>query len=200
MSGEPSEVQELFDLIAKCLPLAVELDVSVFRSAGVKYANEKDFISGEGAGYNGGRWNPPGIKAVYASLDPVTAVEESFQEFAKFGFKSMDIRPRVMAGAKVKVHRLLDLTDAKIRRKLGFKLCELTQEDWTAIQSAGEESWTQALGRGCRAAGFEGLLAPSARNRLGKNLVVFPDKLDSDSSVDLIARDELPPHSSKWIK
>ncbi|MEE8452885.1 MAG: RES family NAD+ phosphorylase, partial [Thermoguttaceae bacterium] len=200
MSRESPEVQGLFDLIAECLPLAVELDAPVFRSAGVKYANEKDFVSGEGAGYNGGRWNPPGIKAIYASLDPVTAVKESFQEFAKYGFKSTDIKPRVIAGAKVNVRRLLDLTDARIRRKLGFPLDELTQEDWAAIQNAGEESWTQAIGRGCRAAGFEGLLAPSARHRPGKNVVVFPDKLDSDSSVDLIAPDELPPHPSQWAR
>jgi len=200
LGRESPEVQGLFDLIAECLPLAIGLDATVFRSAGVKYANERDFISGEGAGYNGGRWNRPGIKAVYASLDLVTAAKESFQEFAKYGFKITYIQPRVMAGARVKVHRLLDLSDAKIRRKLGFRLDELTREDWAAIQSGGEESWTQAIGRGCRVTGFEGLLAPSARHRPGKNVVVFPDKLDSDSSVELIAQDELPPHPSKWTK
>lgn len=200
MRRESPEVRELFDLIAKCLPLAVELDASVFRLAGVKYANEKDFVSGEGAGYYGGRWNPPGITAIYSSLDPITATKESYQEFTNYGFKQENIKPRVMAGARVKVHRLLDLTDAKIRRKLGFRLDELTAEDWHAIQSEGEESWTQAIGRGCRAAGFEGLLAPSARHRSGKNVVVFPDKLDANSSVDPIAKDELPPHPSQWPK
>lgn len=147
MSTESPEAQELFDLIVECLPLAIELDTAAFRSTGVKYANEADLISGDGAGYYGGRWNPPGIRAIYASLDPVTATKECYQEFDKYGFKKSDIRPRVMAGARLKLSHLLDLTDAKIRRKLGFRLSELTQEDWHAIQSGGEESWTQAIGR-----------------------------------------------------
>lgn len=200
MGKETPEVQRLLDLVAECLPLAIELDLPVFRSVSVKYANEEDFVSGEGAGYYGGRWNAPRIKAVYGSLDVVTAVKESLQEFVRHGFKSADIKPRVIAGMRVKLHRLLDLTDAKIRRKLGFRLDDLTEEDWAAIQSIGEESWTQAIGRGCREAGFEGLLAPSARHRVGKNVVIFPDRLDSASLLDLIAPDELPPHPSQWPK
>lgn len=198
MSKDSPEVQKLFALIAGCLPLAVGLDAPVFRSAGVKYANEKDFVSGEGAGFYGGRWNPPGIKAVYGSLDPVTATAESFQQFLTFGFKISDIRPRLMMGMRVKVHRLLDLTSAKTRRKIGFRLADLIEEDWAAIQRAGEESWTQAIGRGCRSTGFEGLLAPSAQHRAGRNVVLFPDKFDSDSLLELIAGDELPPHPSRW--
>ena len=105
-----------------------------------------------------------------------------------------------MAGVKLNVKRLLDLTDAGIRRKLGFRLDELTGEHWHAIQSGGEESWTQAIGRGALAAGFEGVLAPSARDRRGTNVVIFPDNLESTSSVELMAKDELPPHPSDWPK
>ena len=77
---------------------------------------------------------------------------------------------------------------------LGFKLIELVEEDWRAIQQAGEESWTQAIGRGCRTAGFEGLIAPSSRNRpRGKNLVYFPDCLGKSSWVRLLAPVDLPP-------
>ncbi len=192
--------QKLFERIAKCMPRAIGLDAPVFRSTTVKYGNEKDFISGVGAGYHGGRWNPKGIRAVYGSLTPVTAVEESYQQFYTYGFKAANIKPRVLAGIRVKVHRLLDLTDAKIRRKIGFTLTDLICEDWHAIQGAGEESWTQTIGRGTRAAGFEGLLAPSAQRRSGKNAVIFPDKLDSNSSLALIAGEELPPHPSEWPK
>jgi len=198
LSTEPPEVQQLSDLIVKCLPLAVKLDTAAFRSAGVRYANEADLISGDGAGYYGGRWNPPGIRAIYASLDPVTATKESYQEFDRYGFRRNDIRPRVMAGIRLKLSHLLDLTDAKIRRRLDLRLDELMQEDWHGIQSGGDESWTQAIGRGCRAAGFEGLLAPSARNRDGKNVVIFPENLHAGSSVEPMARDELPPHPSDW--
>ena len=198
MARESPEVQDLFDRIARCLPQAIPLNAAIFRSAGVKYANEADFVSGEGAGYYGGRWNPPPIKAVYGSLDPVTAVRESYQEFIKCGFKNAAIRPRVLAGVKLKIHRLLDLTNAKIRRKLGFRLEDLINEDWRAIQSSGEESWTQAIGRGCLLAGFEGLLAPSAQHRGGRNIILFPGKLDVDSHIEPISPDELPPHPSEW--
>jgi RES domain-containing protein len=198
VSSESEEVQDLFDRIAACMPRAAKLKASAFRSAGVKYANEGDFISGSGAGYNGGRWNPPGVRAIYASLDPVTAVKETYQEFLKYGFEVSDIRPRVMAGVKLNVKRLLDLTDGGIRRKLGFTLRELTGEDWHTIQIDGEESWTQAIGRGATIAGFEGLLAPSARDWKGRNVVIYPDNLASTSTVELMAKDELPPHPTEW--
>lgn len=200
LSSQSAEVQELFDRITACLPRAVPLNGAAFRSAGIKYANEAELISGVGAGYYGGRWNPPGMRAIYACLDPVTATKESYQEFVRYGFTDEDIRPRVMAGLRVNARRLLDLTDGKIRRKLGFRLDDLTKEDWRAIQEGGEESWTQAIGRGARAAGFEGLIAPSARHRGGTNVVLFPENLDSESIVEPMARDELPPHPSDWPK
>ncbi len=170
-----------------------------FRSVGVKYANQKDIISGHGASYHGGRWNPPGIRAVYASLDLETAVMESYQEFVKFGFPDQSIKPRVLAGIKLNVKRLFDLTDAGIRRKIGFRLNDLTHEDWYSFQIDGE-AWTQVIGRGAFIAGFEGVISPSARRRLGENIVIFPDNLDPMSTVELMSKDELPPHPSDWPK
>ncbi len=200
MATEPKEILDLFIRIAGCLPLAVKLKAIAFRSAGVKYANEQDLITGDGASYNGGRWNRPGVRAIYLSLDPLTAVQESYQEFLAYGFKASDIRPRVMAGVKLNVKHLLDLTDKGIRRELGFTLSELIDEDWHTIQAAGEESWTQAIGRGALRAGFEGLIVPSARNRLGKNFVIFPANLIRSSTIQILAKDELPPHPQDWPK
>ena len=77
-------------------------------------------FDGEGARLYGGRWNPPGVKAIYASSDPVTAVRESYQEFMKYGFSQQDIKPRVMAGIELQLDCLLDLSETKIRRKIGF--------------------------------------------------------------------------------
>lgn len=120
LSIESPEVEELFKRIVSCLPQATPYRSTAFRSAGVKYANETDFLSGEGASYYGGRWNPPGVKAIYASSDPVTAVRESYQEFMKYGFSQQDIKPRVMAGIELQLDCLLDLSETKIRRKIGF--------------------------------------------------------------------------------
>lgn len=200
MSSDSNEVEELFERIAACLSSPAKLRASAFRSAGVKYANEGDMISGSGASYNGGRWNPPGILAVYASLDPVTAVKESYQEFLKFGFAPASIQPRVMAGIELNVSTLLDLTNSSIRRKIGFTYTELVTEDWHTILSEGDESWTQAIGRGAKIAGFEGLLVPSARNRRGENVVIFPENLTSKSVCKLMATKDLPPHPDNWPK
>ncbi len=196
---ESPEVQQLFDLLKKCLPRAVAFQGSVFRSAGVRYANESDFLSGQGAAYWGGRWNPPRLVAVYASLDIVTATKEAYQNLKDYGFGAKAVKPRVMAGAKLSLHCLLDLTTASIRRELGFSLAELLEEDWRSIQEAGQESWTQAVGRGSLLTGYEGLIVPSARNRpSGKNLVYFPDHLETASWVRLCGKDDLPPHPSEW--
>lgn len=196
MSKESSEVQKLFERIVNCRSLAVEFNDVAFRFVGVKYANEDDLLSGVGAGRYGRRWNPMKMDAIYASLSPETATKECYQEFAKYGFTESNIRPRVMVAIKIKVHNLLDLTDAKRRRGIGFSLKELVEEDWDAIQKTGEESWTQAIGRGCYVAGFEGLIVPSAADGKGKNIVIFPDKISESSSAVIIGKEELPIHPS----
>ena len=194
MSTERDAVEDLFRRIAACEPRAVELHCAAFRSAGVKYAHESDLLSGDGAARYGGRWNPRGVGVIYASLDPVTAVKESYQEFLEYGFAGATIRPRVFVGIQVDLNCVLDLTQARIRRALGYTVSDLVTEDWRAIQAAGEESWTQAIGRGAVAAGFEALLAPSARNRTGKILVAFPSNLRTAHAVRVMAADELPRH------
>lgn len=200
MAGsDPPEVVQLFGRIADLVPRAIAFEGTIIRSAGTKYANEDDFLSGVGAATYGGRWNRPGLRAVYASLDIITATHEAYQEFLNYGFSLSAIRPRVTAGATVKLNAALDLTDPAIRRKIGFTLSDLLEEDWIGIQAGGEESWTQAIGRACRAASLEAILVPSACHRGGKNIVIFPDQLASGSTLQLLAVDDLPPHPSAWI-
>jgi RES domain-containing protein len=195
MSTDSEDVQRLFTRIAACTPRGIALQATGYRFAGTRYANETDLLSGVGAGAYGGRWNPRGLNAVYASLDPMTAVKESYQTFREFGFSP---KPRVMAGLAIDLRHVLDLTDPRIRRSLGFTVADLVGEDWYAIQQAGEESWTQAIGRGAATARFEGLLAPSARHAHGKNVVMFPWTLRRGSTVEPIAAEDLPPHPKEW--
>ena len=101
------------------------------------------------------------------------------------------IEPRVMAGATANFDKVLDLTDAKVQTKIGFTSKELVDEDWETIQASGEESWTQAIGRGCLSAGFEAILVPSARNAKGKNIVIFTANLKG-GGIRILAPDKLP--------
>jgi len=74
----------------------------------------------------------------------------------------------------------------------------LIEEDWSAIQLSGEEPWTQAIGRGAAEARFEGILVPSARQLRGKNAVIFPGNLRRGSTVEAMAKEDLPPPPKEW--
>jgi RES domain-containing protein len=60
------------------------------------YASTWD--SGEGAYRVGGRWNSKGVRAVYCSLDPATAILEVA---VHKGFRVLDTLPHVMTAAVV---------------------------------------------------------------------------------------------------
>ncbi len=183
---------ELFEVIADLYPDAGGFDDVIVRNVGAKYANKNSFYSGVGAAAVGGRWNPKGLEAIYASLDVETATLEAYQDFIYRGFSMTAITPRVTAAAKVELSKTLDLTDSKIRKKLGFDQKTLIQEDWRALQRVGEESWTQAIGRGSCIAKFEALIVASARKIDGKNIVIFPQNLSNTSKIDILGSDQLP--------
>jgi RES domain-containing protein len=193
-ASEPG-VQELFDAIAGCAKRAVSFQGDVMRSVSMRHANATEIFSGKGAAARGGRWNPRGLEAIYASASVITAVREAYQELLRHGFSASSARPRVFCGARVKLQNGLDLTDKMIRRAIGFTLAELVDENWLAIQQGGQESWTQAIGRGAFEAGLEGLIVPSARDRPnGKNLVIFPTNLRRGSRINVIGKEDLPAH------
>jgi RES domain-containing protein len=54
--------------------------------------------SGEGAFRVGGRWNSPGVRAVYMSLDPATAILEVA---VHKGFPTLDIVPHTLTSAAI---------------------------------------------------------------------------------------------------
>lgn len=189
--ADPPEVLELFEVIARLKTTTSGYSGVIVRSVATKYASINDFFSGTGAAISGGRWNPVGLEAVYASLDIVTATCEAYQTFISFGLPNKSIRPRVMAAAEVSLGAVLDLTSSSTRRKLGFTLKDLVEEDWRAIQATGEQSWTQTIGRGCYQTGFEGLLVPSAQYSQGRNIVMFPSRFMTSSELTILASEDL---------
>lgn len=189
---DPPEVIELFEVIASFYADAGGFDGVLVRNVGAKYASKNNFYSGAGAAKTGGRWNRKGLEAIYTLLDVETATLEAYQDFIYRGFPLTIITPRVTAGAKVTLGKVLDLTDSKILKEIGFTTKELTGENWRALQNAGDESWTQAIGRGAYLAKFEGLLVPSARKEAAKNIVILPKRLARASKIEILGADQLP--------
>ena len=54
--------------------------------------------SGEGAYRVGGRWNSPGVRAVYCSIDPATAILEVA---VHKGFRTLDTVPHVLTAVTI---------------------------------------------------------------------------------------------------
>jgi RES domain-containing protein len=159
-----------------------------FRFQTIDFPMPKDVLGGAGAYKRGGRWNRPGIAAIYGSTTDVTALEESKANDRYYGLVTKT--PRLVVAVDTHLVGILDLTSAAIRRSLGVTLNELAEEDWRKLMEAGRESLSQALGRAAAAAGASGLLARSAAIRKGINVVAFP-KAHRDDRMEIVEGDKL---------
>jgi RES domain-containing protein len=88
---------------------------------------------------------------------------ELFRHHTSTELSPFEVRRRI-GRARVENLRVLDLTDSRVRETLGVTDDDLVGDDLTRCQ---------ALGEAARAAGFEGVLAPSAALAGEVILVVF---------------------------
>lgn len=127
----------------------------------------------------GARWNPPGVAAIYMSLERVTAVAEGDHAIAV-----QPIRPSVtrwIYPVQVALADVLDLSPAGVLEPTGVDARELTSDDHSACRAVGEAvAWL----------GFEGLIVPSARGE-GPNLVIFTANLKPQSVFDVGDREPI---------
>jgi RES domain-containing protein len=177
--------------IERCQPLTTGWKGILFRSASPEFATVHDLLTGAGSKRLGGRWNPKGIAAVYGSLDPMTAMAETLAHHRHYDWPLEEALPRVFVSIRGTLHHVLDITDGKVRHTLGISAERLAEEPWRELQDQGREARTQSVGRGAWEAGFEALLVPSARGA-GTNLVFFPDRRHSESSLEIIHGEQLP--------
>ena len=112
----------------------------IFRSVSPRYARAADIVSGYGSYRAGGRWNVPGIYAIYGSIEPGLAADESFNFLLQhFGWQNRDIPPRMMVAIRVSLQAVLDLTNpASMPHQL--KLEELLGENWRKMNGEQKES------------------------------------------------------------
>ena len=165
---------------------------TAYRVTTLKYPHAEAILAGIGSYRYGGRWNAMGsFHAVYGSTTDTVALHESRAnaDYARIPYPTRT--PRLVVAIDFSLKRVLDLTQASVRRALGVTLKNLRQEDWRKLQNQGFESVTQAIGRAAFHAGAEGLLVPSARVRDGVNVIFFPQNLAAGSRAEVWGADKL---------
>lgn len=185
----PEDVDNLRIAIEKEFLNATKgFDGVCFRNVKLRYADPPtQLLSTEWSKKKGGRYNPERVPMLYLSCDPHTCLEEAIYVLEKLGVPVSKIFPRVMYAIRVRVSKILDLTDSNVRKALDITESELkTDDDWFSIQKSGGEAVTQTIGRLAYEAGFEALRVPSARFA-GENLNLYsPDNLLPTSLLEVV--------------
>lgn len=159
---------------------------AVYRQSPPRYAEitERTLLASFGTG---GRFNPAGeFGAIYVSLDPETPFRELRRQAGKAGLETLDLLPRTLFAAEVRLHRVLDLTCADGRANAGLTTQSLTSDDWSACQEVARRS---------RQMGYEAIRFPSATGA-GENLAIFLDRLGPGSYIRIIREEEVRPGRS----
>lgn len=145
------------------------------RSVHVRYLDT--LLGSRGSERESGRFHVRGtLRAVYFSLDPLTALLEVGAALrVRTRLVTAPHDPHVMLSAEITLHRVLDLTEEEHHGALGTHHQELTGNWRRATREA--PAPTQRLGGAAAELGIQGLVYTSAKNDLGTNIVVYPDTL-----------------------
>jgi RES domain-containing protein len=127
------------------------------------------------------------------STTDTTALEECKANDRYYGVVTTS--PRLLVTIEARLDRVLDLSDAVVRRSLGVTLEELASEDWRKLLNAHRESFGQALGRVVAEVGGHGLLARSAVVPRGLNVAIFTKQIMPTSRLSVVEGDVL----EKWV-
>ena len=109
-------------------------------------------LSGDGAARFGGRWNPPGLPAIYAARELSTAWAEYNQGFVQ--------HPAMIAQLELSDADLVDLTDAAVLEELGVAEA-IHRCQWRDAMERGLVPETHELMRRLLAEGRHGVVYPS---------------------------------------
>lgn len=169
----------------------VQWQGTAYRHCSVQYATNKDLLTGSGSSLYGGRWNPKGVRTVYASLSPETAMAEALSNFRYYGIDIARAMPRVFVAIECRFERVLDLTAGRIRQRLRVSR-ERMLDDWRKLTASGKPVITQWIGQAVSLAGFEAMLVKSGAAPDGRNIIWFPGNLGARSRAAVLESDKLP--------
>ena len=117
---------------------------------------------------------------LYTGLDVATVDREFARSLRRAGLPRGQARARRLAGIKIQLSRVLDLTDVDVLTSLGLSPTDLLGDDFVM---------PQRLGSAAHHLGFEAILAPSATGE-GCVLALFLDTRAADSVVDVESVDD----------
>ncbi len=140
-----------------------------FRSVEVAYGLPDEVISGEGTRLHGGRFAPPGVRSVFASLDEVTATCEVTARKARLGGRaqiSIKSYPRFTYVIAVEIDRCVDFRSVNPSSDLGRALAAAL--DPSDLQVS-QEIARYLINKGTQGAVVPSVVAP------GANVIVFLD-------------------------
>lgn len=183
--------------IAETVPVLGVWSGFLHRFCSPAFARRPDRLEGVGAALHGGRWNPIGVPALYASFEEETAMAESRGTAARYGFSTANLKPLTLFHMDANDLEVLDLGDGALRNRLRLGARRLKECDWRrppAIDAAGTveaEPLTQAVGRVAARLGVQAIRVPSARVSGRHNLVIFPRNLTPPARVSALHPDLL---------
>jgi len=148
--------------------------------------------SGAGAAGDGGRFNRPGVEALYLSVAPQTALDE-YRQGASI------TPPATLAAYKITLSEVADLSEGfdPLHWDVAWAQWDCAWRKIARIEKKVPPSWK--LADKVISAGLRGLLFPSLRHAGGTNLVIFPANLIADDDVHVHDPDNrLPRDQSSW--
>lgn len=176
----PGRVKFAHSLRAMDHSLTTTFTGALYRFLNPRFTRPDQILDGAGGLHASGRWNPAGaFRISYTALTPETALAEALAHVRYYHLPEAQAMPRVLVAMRLEAHRVLDLRNAHLRDSIGMTLATIKKLDWRAENQAGREALTQAWGDCFCQAGFAAILVPSAADKAGANVLVFPGNLSS---------------------